>query len=85
MDFMGLEDYSAILKESFLQLSNEEKVPATMQQMIDVKGRGIQNTTGLYAYTPEEAKKWDEAFALFNQEIFRLAALYPSVRQHHST
>jgi 3-hydroxybutyryl-CoA dehydrogenase len=50
--------------------------------MIDAKARGTQCVKGLYKYTPEEAKQWDEAFALFNEEIFRLAAQYPSNREH---
>jgi 3-hydroxybutyryl-CoA dehydrogenase len=81
MDFLGLESYGEILKNTFPKLSNEEQVPALMQQMIDLKARGTQSAKGLYPYTKEEAKKWDDAFALFNEEIFRLAALYPSSRE----
>jgi 3-hydroxyacyl-CoA dehydrogenase len=80
MDFSGLEDYTEILKNSFFKLSNEEKVPAVMQAMIAEKARGTQSVKGLYPYNAEEAKMWDESFALFNEEIFRLAALYPSTR-----
>jgi 3-hydroxybutyryl-CoA dehydrogenase len=81
MDFMGLKDYQEILKNTFPKLSNDEKVPTIMQEMIDAKARGTQSVKGLYKYTPEEAKQWDEAFALFNEEIFRLAAQYPSNRE----
>jgi 3-hydroxybutyryl-CoA dehydrogenase len=80
MDFMGLKDYPEILKNTFPKLSNDEKVPAVMEDMIDMKARGTQSIKGLFPYTKEEAKKWDDAFALFNEEIFRLAALYPSVK-----
>jgi 3-hydroxybutyryl-CoA dehydrogenase len=78
MDFMGLKDYPEILKNTFPKLSNEEKVPGMMQEMIAEKVRGTQSVKGLYSYTAEEARKWDESFAQFNEEIFRLAALYPS-------
>jgi len=78
MDFLGLQDYAEILKNSFPKLSNEEKVPGMMHEMIAEKARGTQSVKGLYSYTAEEARKWDESFALFNEEIFRLAALYPS-------
>ena len=82
MDFMGLRDYPEILKKTYLKLSNEEEIPAIMQQMIDEKAKGTQSAKGLYNYTHAEAKKWHEAFALFNEEIFRLAALYPSAKEN---
>lgn len=81
MDFLGLKDYAAILKNNFPKLSNEEIIPAIMQEMVEAKARGTQSVKGLYPYTPEEAKKWDDSFALFNEEIFRLAASYPSVKK----
>lgn len=84
MDFLGLQDYEEILKNTFPHLSNEEKVPAMMQEMIAAKARGTQSVKGLYPYTAEEAKSWDESFAMFNEDIFRLAALYPSVRENNS-
>jgi 3-hydroxybutyryl-CoA dehydrogenase len=49
-----------------------------MQEMVRTNARGTQNLTGLYPYTQQEAKEWEDAFALFNKDIFRLAALYPS-------
>lgn len=84
MDFLGLQDYGEILKNIFPKLSNEEKIPGIMQAMIAEKARGTQSVKGLYPYTAEEARKWDESFALFNEEIFRLAALYPSSRINNS-
>ena len=80
MDYTGLKDYPEILKNTFPELSNDEKVPAVMDEMIEMKARGTQSVKGLFPYTKEEAKKWDDAFAVFNEEIFRLAALYPSVK-----
>jgi len=78
MDFIGLKDYTEILSRTFPQLSNDEKVPAIMLPLIDMKARGTGSKKGLFNYTDEEARKWDASFALFNEEIFRLAALYPS-------
>lgn len=78
MDFLGLKNYKEILKNTFPKLSNEEKIPVIMQEMVDAKARGTQSVKGLYPYSPEEAKKWDESFALFNEEIFHLAKSYPS-------
>ena len=49
-----------------------------MQSMVEQDARGIQNLKGLYRYTPGEARAWEEAFARFNTDIFRLAVAYPS-------
>lgn len=90
MDFLGLADYAELCRTLFPQLSNADQVPALMQRMVEMNARGTQNQKGLYPYTEEEARHWDEAFAAFNQEIFRLAARYPadptgSTTQHRPT
>lgn len=81
MDYTGLKDWGLMLKNIMPTLSNESRVPPVMQRMVDTKARGTQNLKGLYPYSSEEAKEWEEAFAVFNKEIFRLAALYPSSRK----
>jgi 3-hydroxybutyryl-CoA dehydrogenase len=78
MDFLGLEDYPEIFNNLFPKLCNDNEVPGVMQKIVKIKARGIQDTKGLYNYTVEEAKQWNEAFALFNQDIYELAALYSS-------
>ena len=80
MDYLGLKEYSEILTRIFPQLSNSETVPPLMQEMVDNNARGIQNRHGLYEYGPGEAKQWEEAFALFNQEIYHLSMQYPATR-----
>lgn len=77
MDFMGLKDFHRIFENVFPTLCNSEKVPELMQVLVQKKLRGTMDAQGLYRYTPEEARKWDEAFALFNEDIYRLAARYP--------
>ena len=77
MDFMGLKDYHQVIRNVFPTLCNDDQVPEMMQDMVRKKLRGTQDADGLYKYSPEEARKWDEAFALFNQDIYRLASLYP--------
>jgi 3-hydroxybutyryl-CoA dehydrogenase len=77
MDHSGLKDWAVILENYFPKLSNDEKVPPVMQEMVDGNARGTQNQYGLYRYTPKEAKEWEDAFALFNKDIFQLASLYP--------
>ncbi|GAB3907896.1 3-hydroxyacyl-CoA dehydrogenase family protein [Larkinella knui] len=82
LDYLGLQDFSEIFKNLFPKLSNDDRVPAVMQRMIDLKARGTQSVQGLYDYTDEEARRWDEAFAVFNQDIYQLAAQYPAVREN---
>jgi 3-hydroxybutyryl-CoA dehydrogenase len=70
------------------KLSNEDKVPSVMQYMVDADARGTQNLKGLYTYTAQEAKDWEDAFARFNEDIFNLASCYPSYHlepRYHET
>ncbi len=78
LDYLGLQDSAVILKNLFPVLSKNGAVPATMQKILADEGRGIHNLKGFFHYTPDEAKKWEEAFAVFNQEIFHLAKKYPT-------
>lgn len=78
LDYLGIADYPQIFANIFPQLSNDDRVPPTMQQLIALQARGTQSAQGLYDYTPEEARYWEEAFARFNQDIYELAAQYPS-------
>jgi 3-hydroxybutyryl-CoA dehydrogenase len=78
IDYIGLPDYIEIFKNVFPKLSNTEHVPDIMEKIVDENGRWIQNLKGLYHYTDKEAKAWEDAFAAFNEDIFRLAEQYPS-------
>jgi len=79
MDFLGLENFAVIFEALFPSLSNDHEVPELMQRMVDINAKGIKNLSGLYNYSFEESMKWEEAFAAFNEEIFKLAASYPAV------
>jgi len=81
MDFMGLADQFEIFKTVFPKLCNDDNITPLMQHMVDIDARGTRNLLGLYPYTEEEARKWEEAFVLFNMEIFKLAEMYPSKRE----
>jgi len=80
MDFVGLADSTAVLRNIFPSLCNADNVPPIMQEMVDNNARGTQNQVGLYKYTPKEAKAWEDAFALFNKDIYQLASFYPAGR-----
>ncbi|RAJ94519.1 3-hydroxybutyryl-CoA dehydrogenase [Larkinella arboricola] len=77
MDYTGLQDYAEIFRRIFPLLSNSEEVPSLMKPLVDQQLRGTQSARGLYDYTEEEAKEWEKAFAVFNKDIFQLAARYP--------
>lgn len=78
MDFLGLKDYSVIFKNIFPRLSNDKEVPSLMQNLVDISASGTRSGKGLYDYTMEDAKNWEEAFVSFNRDIYQLASLYPS-------
>jgi len=81
MDYMGLKDQLEIFKTIFPGLCNDDNIPPLMQKMVDIDARGTRNSRGLYNYSEGEAREWEEAFDLFNVDIFQLAALYPSPRE----
>jgi 3-hydroxybutyryl-CoA dehydrogenase len=85
MDYTGLKDYAEIFRTLFPKLCNDDNVPPLMQQMVDKNAKGIQNLSGLYHYTEEEAQKWQEAFAVFNMEIYQLATKYSFKREKVKT
>jgi len=84
MDFIGLKDNAEIIKNIFPKLNNDNEIPEIMQRMIDEKAKGTKTSVGFYNYTEEEAKRWEENFALFNRDIYGLAAKYPSDIVNHS-
>lgn len=77
LDYNGLKDYQTIFTNLFPQLNNRDDVSPIMQKLVEEKARGTQSAKGLYNYTKEEAKLWDEAFSAFNGDIFHLAKKYP--------
>lgn len=80
MDYLGLKNFKVVLENILPTLSNGDKVPAMMQHMVDANARGTQNLKGLYTYSAQEAKDWEDAFARFNEDIFSLASCYPSYK-----
>ena len=83
MEFMGLNDYLTIMKTLFPALNNSAEVPGLVKELTAKDSRGIQNSIGFYHYTEEEAKKWNKAFASFNDDIYQLALEYPSASVTH--
>ena len=80
IDYIGLTDYAGMMARILPQLSNSDEVPVLMRHMMDTTACGVQNGRGLYNYAPGEAKRWEEAFALFNHDMYQLAMQYPAPR-----
>lgn len=78
LDYLGLKDFLAVFKNIFPDLCNSRRVSPIMQRLVDINGRGIHDGRGLFHYTKEESKQWEEAFAAFNKDIHNLASQYPS-------
>ncbi len=77
MDISGLKDYHRIFENIFPTLFNGDGVPEMMRVLMEKKLRGTVDAQGFYSYSPQEAQRWNQAFSSFNNDIFRLAALYP--------
>jgi 3-hydroxybutyryl-CoA dehydrogenase len=77
MDLTGVPAYHTVLKDLFPTLSNSTEVPKLIDDIVKAGGRGVANAHGFHAYTPEEAKLWEETFTEFSYEIRRLALKYP--------
>lgn len=78
MEFMGFNDYLTVFRTLFPGLNNSAEVPPLVKELAAKDARGIQNCIGFYHYTKEESKKWAEAFASFNDDIYKLALEYPA-------
>ncbi|MFM7840096.1 MAG: 3-hydroxyacyl-CoA dehydrogenase family protein, partial [Chitinophagaceae bacterium] len=78
MDLTGVPAYYTVLKDLFPDLSNSTEVPPLIEKIVQEGGKGTANAKGFYAYTPEEAKLWEETFTEFSYEIRQLALKYPA-------
>jgi 3-hydroxybutyryl-CoA dehydrogenase len=78
MDLTGVAAYHNVMKELFPTLSNSTEVPRLIDEIVKAGGRGVANAQGFYAYTPEEARLWEETFERFSYEIRALALRYPA-------
>jgi len=75
-DYQGLEDFAVTMENLFPRLSTSSDVPVMMKQVVAEKRRGIYNQKGLFNYSGEQAREWEEAFARFNSDINKLSADY---------
>ena len=78
MDLTGVQAYHAVMKDLFPTLNNSTEVPKLIDDIVKAGGKGVANAHGFHAYTPEEAKLWEETFKEFSYEIRKLALKYPA-------
>lgn len=76
MDFIGLSGYLTTYKYLFPKLGNIQDVPDQMKEVLKNGARGIHNLQGLYPHTEVSAKKLEQDFSHFNEEIYRLSDKY---------
>lgn len=76
MDYIGINNYTHALKSLLPLLSNSQRVSKPMKEMVEIKARGIHNLKGLYSYTDEDARRWEEAFSQFNKDMHHLIDAY---------
>ncbi len=76
MDYVGLNHYLQTYQTIFPKLCNSREVPRQMEEILHTKGRGIHNLKGLYPHSEQSAKQLEHNFAIFNEEIYRLADRY---------
>lgn len=78
MDYLGLPNQLAVMETLVPQLETSAAVPEIMKRVVAERGRGVHNGRGFFEYSEAESRKWEEAFAAFNQDIYHLAEKYPS-------
>lgn len=78
MDLTGVKAYHTVMKNLFPTLFNGTEVPKLIDDVVKAGGNGVSNAKGFYAYTPEEAKLWEETFSKFTYQIRELALQYPA-------
>jgi len=78
MDLTGVAAYHTVMKDLFPTLHNGTAVPEMIDKIVREGGRGVANAHGFYAYTPEEAKCWEETYTAFSYDIRKLALKYPA-------
>lgn len=75
-DLDGANDFLHMLENLMPHLATTKQVPLIMQDVVATHKNGIYNGKGIYDYSPEEVKHWQERFGAFNEEINQLASDY---------
>lgn len=77
MDLTGIPAYLTVMRDLFPELSDNDKAPAFVEDLVSSGAKGVTNAKGFYRYTPESAERWEKLFLQFTYEIRKLAEKYP--------
>jgi 3-hydroxybutyryl-CoA dehydrogenase len=76
MDLTGLPAYAAVMEGLLPHLCNEAKPSKLIRDLAAAGAQGLGNGRGWYDYTPEEAKRWEQAWVDFTFDIRRVTDKY---------
>jgi len=77
MDLMGTSAYGKVMKDLNPELSKARQVPLFFSGIINNGGAGMKNGKGLYEYSGEDKKDWEEVFRRFSYQIRKIMEKYP--------
>jgi 3-hydroxybutyryl-CoA dehydrogenase len=77
LDLDGLDHHMTVATNIFHKLYNNDNVPQQMNDLLNKNARGTKNSLGLYIYIDGDAQKWEQLFAEYNKDIYKLAERYP--------
>ncbi len=76
MDLTGIPAYLTVMKDLLPELSNSNKPPALMEEIVSSGAKGVSNAKGFYPYTKESAEHWEKMFIEFSYDIRKLSGKY---------
>lgn len=77
MDLMGTYAYGLVMKDLNRELSKATSPPAFFTSLIESGKTGMESKEGLYKYSSETVKQWEQSFRKFSFEIRELIDKYP--------
>ncbi len=77
MDLMGTYAYGMVMKDLNPDLSKEAQLPKSFIDIIEKGGLGMENDKGLYDYSEEDKKGWQEVLRRFSYQIQKIMEKYP--------
>lgn len=85
LDLTGLPAYRTVCKDLFKELCTSTEVPKLLDRVVSEGGQGTANAQGLYPYTAESAKRWNDAFHHFTNEMMNLTERYQAFIEDSET
>lgn len=77
MDLMGTYAYGLVMKDLNRELSKAASPSAFFTSLIESGKTGMETNRGLYSYSPETVRQWEQSFRKFSFEIREIIDKYP--------